>query len=190
MGLNMQKRAFFMTEFIHAHAFAIAQVFGFIAMGLAILTYQFNKQKTVNLMLMLVAAVWCLHYAFLGLVTPIVMNAVNVVRAGVYSRRREQKWAKGYLVPLLFCVASVVLTAVTWAGPWSLLPGAASVIISVANWQSDTKKLRALTVPVCVCWLVYNAVNRSIAGACNETFTLCSIAVAFFRYDRKPKKDG
>ena len=50
--------------------------------------------------------------------------------------------------------------------------------------QSSPRR-RALTVPVCVCWLIYNAVNRSLAGVCNETFTLISIAVAFFRYDRK-----
>lgn len=173
-----------MTEFFAAHSYLIAQIFGFSAMGLAILTYQFNRQKTVNLLLMGVAALWCLHYAALGLVTPIVMNVVNVVRAGVYSRR-EQKWAQSGLIPAAFCAAAVILTALTWSGPWSLLPGAASIFASLANWQKDTKKLRALTVPVCVCWLVYNIVNKSVAGAANETFTLVSIAVAFFRYDRK-----
>ncbi len=177
-----------MPEFITAHSYLIAQIFGFTAMGLAILTYQFNKQKTVNLLLMAVAAAWCLHYAALGLVTPIVMNVVNVIRAGIYSYR-DKKWANGKWIPVAFCIAVAVLTAVTWDGLWSLLPGVASIFASVANWQTDTKKLRVLTVPVCVCWLVYNAVNRSIAGVCNETFTLGSIAVAFFRYDRKGTKE-
>ena len=178
-----------MTEFITAHSYLIAQICGFTAMGLAILTYQFNKQKTVNLLLMAVAAFWCLHYAALGLVTPIVMNVVNVIRAGVYSYR-DKPWAGGKWIPIAFCVIAAVLTAVTWDGVWSLLPGIASISASLANWQTDTKKLRALTVPVCVCWLAYNAVNRSIAGICNETFTLGSIAVAFFRYDRKKNEEG
>ena len=179
-----------MTEFFTAHAYLIAQIFGFLAMGLAILTYQFNKQKTVNLLLMAVAALWCLHYAALGLVTPIFMNVVNVARAFIYSLRQEKKWANAKWLPAAFCGVIVLLTALTWEGPWSLLPGVASIFASLANWQTDTKKLRALTVPVCVCWLVYNIVNRSVAGAANETFTLVSIAVAFWRYDRKRKDNN
>ena len=178
-----------MISFFTAHSYLFSQIFGFTAMGLAILTYQFNKQRTVNLMLMAVAAVWCLHYAALGLYTPIAMNVLNVVRAGVYSRAGKNTDKKYLFIPALFCVAACVLTAVTWTGPLGLLPGAASISASIANWQTDTKKLRALTVPVCVCWLIYNAVNRSLAGVCNETFTLISIAVAFFRYDRKPAEN-
>ena len=176
-----------MIEFFTAHSYIIAQIFGFTAMGLAILTYQFNKQKTVNLLLMAVAAVWCLHYAALGKTTPIVMNVINVIRAWVYSRR-DKKWAQSGAIPAVFCIAAAVLTDVTWDGFWSLLPGVASIFASLANWQTDTKKLRMLTVPVCVCWLIYNVFLHSIAGACNETFTLGSIAVAFFRYDRKKKE--
>ena len=172
-----------MAEFISGHSYLIAQIFGFTAMGTAIVTYQFNKQRTVNLMLMLVAALWCGHYAFLGLMTPIVMNVINVVRAFVYSQRGK-KHMDSPLIPAAFCVSAAVLLIFTWESPWSLLPAAASVFASLANWQKDAKKLRILTVPVCVGWLVYNAVNGSIAGACNETFTLVSLAVAFWRYDR------
>ena len=180
-----------MAEFISAHSYLIAQIFGFTAMGLAILTYQFNKQKTVNVMLMVVAAVWCCHYAFLGLMTPIAMNLINVIRAFVYSCR-DKKWASGRYIPYAFCAVAIALLFFTWESVWSLLPCVASIFAAVANWQKDTKKLRILTVPVCVCWLVYNAVNGSIAGAANETFTLVSIAVAFFRYDRRSisKKTG
>ena len=175
-----------MAEFFTAHAYLFSQIFGFAAMGTAILTYQFNKQKTVNLILMLVAALWCAHYACLGLVTPIVMNVLNLVRAAIYAKR-DKPWANRKWIPIAFCAAAVALTALTWEDAWSILPGVASIAASVANWQTDTKKLRAFTVPVCVCWLIYNAFHRSIAGAANETFTLISIFVAFLRYDRKKK---
>ena len=177
-----------MAEFFTAHAYLFSQIFGFAAMGAAILTYQFNKQKTVNRILMLVALLWCAHYACLGLVTPIVMNLLNVVRAGVYARRDHPGFNRKW-IPWAFCAASLVLLIFTWEDWWSLLPGLAGVAVSVANWQTDTKKLRAFTVPVCVCWLIYNAAHRSIAGAANETFTLISIFVAFLRYDRKPKEE-
>ena len=174
-----------MPEFFTSHSYLFSQIFGFTAMGLAILTYQFNKQKTVNLMLMAVASMWCLHYFALGLYTPIMMNALNVVRAGVYSRFGNSE-KRHPAIPAIFCAAVVILVTATWSGPLALLPGAASIFATLANWQTDTKKLRALTIPVCVGWLIYNIINKSIAGACNETFTLISIAVAFLRYDRTP----
>ena len=172
-----------MADFVSSHSHLIAQIFGFAAMGTAIVSYQFNKQRAVNLMLMLVAALWCGHYAFLGLITPIVMNVVNVVRAFVYALRGK-KHMDSPLIPAAFCAAAAILVVFTWENAWSLLPAAASVFASLANWQTDTKKLRVLTVPVCVNWLVYNAVNHSVAGVCNETFTLISLGVAFWRYDR------
>lgn len=173
-----------MLAFLEAHAYLIAQIFGFSAMGTAILTYQFNKQKTLNLLLMLVAALWCLHYAALGLLTPIMMNVINVVRAFIYSKR-DKKWANHNVIPALFCIAAVVMVILTWENAWSLLPCVASISASVGNWQTDTKKLRLLTVPVCLCWGVYNFVNGSVAGVANESFTLISLIVAFIRYDRK-----
>ena len=177
-----------MLAFLQAHSYLIAQIFGFAAMGTAILTYQFNKHKTLNLLLMLVAVLWCLHYAALGLMTPIMMNVINVIRAFIYSKR-DRKWANHTAWPVLFCAAAVVLVCFTWENAWSLLPCVASISASVGNWQTDTKKLRLLTVPVCVCWLIYNLVNKSIAGVANETFTMVSLAVAFFRYDRKKVKN-
>ncbi len=177
-----------MPAFFSEHAYLIAQIFGFAAMGTAILTYQFNKQRTVNLLLMAVAALWCLHYAALGLVTPILMNVVNVVRAAVYARR-DKKIFNHWYVPVLFCAAAAVLCAVGWENAWSLLPGVASVFASAANWQTDTKKLRLLTVPVCLCWFTYNVAHRSLAGLCNEAFTLVSIIAAFIRYDVKGRKE-
>lgn len=177
-----------MAEFFTAHAYLISQIFGIAAMGTAILTYQFNKQKSVNRMLMLVAVFWCAHYACLGLITPIVMNVLNVVRAGIYAKRDSPRFNRTW-IPIAFCVLAAVLTAVTWENAWSLLPGAASIAASVANWQTGTKKLRAYTVPVCVCWLIYNVFHRSIAGAANETFTLISIFAAYLRYDRKKAAD-
>lgn len=173
-----------MAAFFTAHSYLFSQIFGFAAMGTAILTYQFNKQKTVNRILMLVALLWCAHYACLGLITPIVMNVLNVVRAGVYAKRDNPRFDRTW-VPVAFCILAAVLTVVTWEDWWSLLPGIASVAAAVANWQTDTKKLRAFTVPVCVCWLIYNLFHKSVAGAVNETFTLISIFVAYLRYDRK-----
>ncbi|MBR5262406.1 MAG: YgjV family protein, partial [Clostridia bacterium] len=55
-----------MIDFIKDNSFIIAQAFGFLAMGVGISMYQFNKHRTVMLMMVLCALTWCCHYTFLG----------------------------------------------------------------------------------------------------------------------------
>ena len=172
---------FLTMGFLTAHAYLFAQIFGFAAMATAISMYQFKKHKTIMLLMVLCSSLWCIHYAFLGLLTPILMNVINVLRAVVFSQR-EKKWASGNYIPVLFILASVVTVIFTWDNAWSLLPCIASVSATVGNWQTDTQRLRALTIPVCVCWFIYNMINHSIAGMANETFTLVSVIVGLARY--------
>ena len=47
--------------------------------------------------------------------------------------------------------------------------------------------VRLLTIPSCLCWGVYNALNFSLAGICTEAFSLASIIAGEFRY-RKSRK--
>lgn len=169
-----------MSEFFIAHQDTIAQIFGFIAMGIAIAMYQFKKHRTILILMSLCSLVWSLHFACLGLFTPVGMNMINVLRGVMYSFR-EKKWAQNNIIPAVFiilCAGSVILT---WESIWSILPFIASIFATIANWQKNTRLLKYLSIPVCVCWFVYNIINGSIAGTLNETFALVSIAVYLLR---------
>lgn len=176
-----------MLEFFYAHQNLIAQIFGFIAMGIAMSMYQFKKHKTILIMMAVCASVWSLHFACLGLFTPVGMNLVNVLRSIVCSFR-DKKWAQSKIVPavfLLLCTGSVVLT---WESMWSIFPFIASIFATLANWQKNTKLLKLLTIPVCVCWFIYNVANGSLAGSINETLSLISIIVFFIRSRKNGKE--
>ncbi len=173
-----------MTAFLTAHAYLFAQIFGFAAMGVAISEYHFKKHRTIMLLMLLCSALWCVHYLFLGTMTGVYMNLVNVVRAAVYTQR-DKKWAQTKWIPAGFILLSAAVTALSWANGWSILPFFASVAATLGNWQTDTQKLRLYTVGVCAGWLVYNIVNSSIAGAANEIFTLVSVGIALWRYRKK-----
>ncbi len=169
-----------MTEFFTAHQNAVAQIFGFVAMAIAISMYQFKKHRTILVLMSLCSFVWCLHFITLGLFTPVAMNFINVGRGIVYSFR-DKKWAQNNIIPAVFivlCAGSVILT---WESVWSILPFIASIFATIANWQKNTRLLKYLSIPVCVCWFVYNIVNGSIAGTLNETFALASIIVYLVR---------
>ena len=176
-----------MSEFFTLHQNLIAQIFGFIAMGIAIAMYQFKKHRTILILMSLCSFVWCLHFAALGLFTPVAMNLINVIRGIVYSFR-EKRWAQNNIIPAVFivlCAGSVILT---WNSLWSILPFIASIFATVANWQKNTRLLKYLSVPVCICWFIYNIANNSIAGMLNEAFALTSIIVYLIRTKKQDNK--
>jgi hypothetical protein len=69
-----------------------------------------------------------------------------------------------------------------------VLPLIASVFAIVAQWQTNVKYLRLLTIPVCVCWFIYNINNQSWAGTANEVFVLISIIIALIRNNKTAKE--
>lgn len=175
-----------MIAFFQAHSFVIGQIFGFLAMATGIIMYQFKKHRTIMLLTVLCASLWGLHFICLGKYTAVFMNVLNVVRSILYSFR-GRKWADSILIPICICASSLVISAMTWEGPLSLLPAMAAVSSTVANWQTDTRKLKLLTIPVCVGWFIYNVFGHSYAGMINETFVLCSVLVSLYRLHREQK---
>ena len=169
-----------MIAFLQAHRFLIGQIFGFCAMATGIIMYQFKKHRTIMLLMMLCSAFWCLHFLLLGKYTAVSMNVLNVIRAVLFSFR-GRRWADHVAIPVAICAAVLGVTALTWEGPLSLLPAAASVSATIAGWQKDTKRLKLFTIPVCVGWFIYNAFCRSYAGMLNETLVLGSVIVALAR---------
>lgn len=175
-----------MKEFFIEHQNLIAQLLGFIAMVIAISMYQFKKHRTILILMSLCSLVWSLHFACLGLFTPVGMNMINVLRGIVYSFR-DKKWAQNNIIPAVFivlCAGSVILT---WEDSWSILPFIASIFATTANWQRNTRLLKYLSIPVCVCWFIYNIRNGSVAGTLNEAFALTSIAVYLIRTRKTDK---
>jgi len=170
------------------YSYLLSQIFGFAAMATCITMYQFKKHKTVLLLMVLCSSLWCVHYAFLGLMTPILMNLVNVVRNFTLSFR-DKKWCQSKLIPVVFIAAAVVISIFSWQGPITLLPMFASASATVACWLTDPKKLRYATYPVCIGWFFYNMLNHSISAMCNEAFTFVSVTVALIRFYRQDKNE-
>lgn len=173
-----------MQEFFETHSY-LSQLFGFSAMAVGILMYQFKKHRTIMILMTISAALWCLHYGSLRLFTPVAMNFINLARSYVCSY--DKKWAKSKAVPTIFIAVSLALTIATWQGAWDILIFISSIFATVGGWQKNPQVLRILNVLVCLCWLPYNFVNHSWAGLVNNILMLLSIVVALIRYRAKQK---
>ena len=169
-----------MVGFFQSHIELFAQAAGFIAMGLTVLSFQFRKHGWILTMMTASSIFWIVHYVMMGLYPAAAINTMNLLRNYIYSLR-EKKNINSRLIPAFFVIVAAASVISTWENAWSVLPLMASVIATIANWQTQTKRLKLLSCPRYGLWLAYDLINGSWAGAVNDVFTIGSIVVSLLK---------
>lgn len=109
---------------------------------------------------------------------------MGVFRETVFMNS-DKKWAKSPLWPAVFIIISWILAIISWESALSLLPMCASTLVTVSLWVKSPRLTRLLVVPVCTAFIIYDVFIDSYAGIINESISLVSIIIAFFRNDYK-----
>ena len=178
-----------MAEFFRAHFDLFAQAAGYIAMALTILSFQFRKHRWIMAFMTASSVFWILHYVMLGLYPAAAINTMNMFRNYIYSLR-VKKGINTKLIPAFFVVVAAASVFATWENVWSVLPLMASIIATIANWQTQTTKLKLLSCPRYGLWLAYDIINGSQAGVINDAFTIGSIVVSLVKERVRKKKEA
>ena len=188
----------------------LAQIFGFFAIAINIISVQFNTHFKIMLFKSLGSFLFCVQYLMLGAFSGCVMDFVGVIRNFVFSynvkKGRSNKWWV-VLFCLITLVAGVSTIILTWSTTLSVLTrwsSNSSTIIALALYLSIVSVLakiistigygfksphaiRMINLPTFVMWISYNVFSLSLAGVASDAMSICSIIVAEIRY-RKPKK--
>lgn len=161
----------------------ITQAIGFIGFFLAVMTFQSDKHRSITLIKCASDAMFVIQFIMLGAYTGAIMNSIGCVRNIAYAQLVEKKKS---VIPavLLFSVIIVIGGIVTWSGPISLLAIIGKLLSTLSYAFKNPKTVRRMTIPVCLVWGIYDGISGSPAGVLTEVFTLASIAVAYFRFER------
>ena len=164
-----------------------AEIVGFIGLLCSIISFQQKNRKMVMLFQMIASALCCISLFLAGSVIGGVLDLISSVRTITFAlfMASKKKWAASPLWPILFIVALTVTGIVTWKNAWSILPILGSVLSTVALWMKKASHIRAVSLFVGPCWMIYNLVEGTIAGAVNELFAMGSIVIGMLRHDRK-----
>lgn len=160
----------------------IAQILGYIAMGLNLIIYSRNKRKSIITFLMISACFFTVHYFLLGAYTGSALNLICVLRSAVFLNN-DKKWAKSKFWLWFFiavCALSGVLTFKAW---YSILPPIGMILSTISNWMKSETKIRLITLPSSPCWLIYNIINHSVAGIITECIVMTSLLISIIRFD-------
>lgn len=160
---------------------AIAQVFGLVAVVIALGTYQFNKRKTMLRLNMTAALFYTVSFLLLGAFTGAAMNALGSVRCYAFSVVRPSR--KNSWVLIVFIITAAGLALLSWQGPKSLFAMGGSILGAIAFWQKNPRVIRSLAIVVPPLWFMYDMSVGSYPGMTIEIFNVFSIFLGKYRFD-------
>lgn len=160
-----------------------AQLIGFVAAALAFVVFQSNRRHRMLLLQVAANILWTIHFHLLGATTGSAINLTTSVRNSTYYLVGKNR---NPLIPSLFGVAFIAITALAWEGPRSLLPLIGTLIGTIAFWQMKTNHIRLIALASPSLWLVYNVLSGSYAGIVSDVLVIASIALGIYRFDIKP----
>lgn len=160
-----------------------AQIIGFLAMLSAIICFQQKSRRKIMVWQLIVCTLWTLHFVILAVPTGLAINALQVVRAIIFSKKESAKWANRNVWLYVFIALTVLLGILTWEGPLSILPVIGTSFSTVSLWMKKPFTIRLLTFPVSITWGIYDIASGSLAGGFNETFCMISLIIAIIRID-------
>ncbi len=172
----------------------ITQMIGYIGLIFSIIAFQCKAHDKIMRFKTANELIFAFQYALLGAYTGCAMNLVGSTRNLLFAYR-VKKDKSNFAFQILFSVAFAVFGALTWQGPISIMIIAAKIGTTVAYGIKNTRVIRCITLPTSICWLIYNLVSSSYAGAIGEALTIASIVTAMIRIDivgtlKNRAKDG
>ena len=165
----------------------IAQLFGIGAMASIFLAYQQSKRKKLLYNKLCADVCWGIHYLLLGGIAGMIPNVVGIFRELVFIHRENKKWANCILWPCLFIAINWGLGFMTFTSLFNILPIFGSTLVTISLWVNNPKLTKCISLPVHICFFVYDIFVLSYVGMLNEVIGICSIVITFF--SKKGKDD-
>ena len=162
----------------------IGQSLGILATIITVISYQMNTKKSLLLVQTAATTCTCLAYFFLGAASGFALNVVCIVRNIVFYFQKDS--GKVHTISsLLLAGAMVVLGALSWQGPVSLLIisalAANTIFMSFGNPQLLRKSILGTSSMI----LIYNVFVFSLGGIANEGLSIVSSVVGILRFRRE-----
>lgn len=165
----------------------VAQLISLAAMSFTVFSVQMKKRGGILACQAIAGALWTVHFFLIGSPTGGALNIVAVIRNTLFMFRGKYRFAESRWLPILVGTGMIGAGLFGWEGPLSALPVIGMLCSTVCLYLISERKIRLLSIPTSVLWLIYDAISHSVGGVACESFTLVSIAVALYRFRQKEK---
>ncbi|MCL1979533.1 MAG: YgjV family protein, partial [Proteobacteria bacterium] len=130
--------------------FILSQILVGVAICFDLLSCQFKERSRIIACLIISCLLVTVHFALLAHWTAMGLGGLVAFRFIVSSRTTSKK------VMAAFIAASLIVTALTFHGPLSLLSCTGSIFGTIGSFCADDKRLRQLLMAASSLWLLHN----------------------------------
>ena len=166
-----------------------AQVIGFGAVGLYLLSYQLKKRKHIVWVTCISNALYVLQYILLGAFSGAVMDVMSTVSSFFAAKKNDSPFNR---YPKILAWSNMVLIAVVGlvsaymqGDLLELLPIAGALFQTGGLWCDKEQTIRKLGLCGAPFWLVYNYLSGAYGPAIGSAIAIVSIIVSMVRYRKK-----
>lgn len=167
-----------------------AQIIGFTAVGLYLLSYQLKKRAHIVWTTFASNVFYVLQYILLGAFSGAVLDVLSTVVSFLAARKNApglKKYAKYIcLAAVLVTIAIGLVIAILQKDLIELIPIAGAVFQTIGLWCDDEQTIRKFGLCSSPFWLVYNFISQAYGAALGSFLAMVSIITALVRY-RKTK---
>ena len=163
----------------------IAQIFGFIALVLYIISLQINNKKKLLIFLAITNIFYSLQYLMLDAYSGLFISLVGMFRSIIFLKFEQEK--KDIPIYVLLLIFGIILYSgiLSYNTMLSIIPISMGFIYSWATWQKNMKRFRIVCILNASSWLLYNLIVGAYVGALSSIIEFIFAIVALIKFDLK-----
>lgn len=159
------------------------QSLGFASMILSFFIYIQKTRAKVLTVKLICDSLTILQMLLLGAYTGMLVLVICLVRGVVFYNSINHEWArKKFWVPL-FVLISLGTSAISWAGPISLLPSIGTALAIIGFGSSNPTATRLFNIPGNGLWGIYHLCVGSLGGFGGSAVGIVSAIIGFIKFD-------
>ena len=166
----------------------IAQILGFLAVSLYILSYQLKKRAHIVGVTCVSNVLYVLQYLLLGAFSGAVMDILSTVSSFLAAKKnakRFKRYAKFVAVlTVIIILASGLIIAIMSKNWVELLPIGGAVFPIIGLWCDNEQTIRKFGLIGAPFWMIYNFISDAYGAAIGSVISIISLIVALIRYKK------
>lgn len=169
----------------------IAQILGFAAVALYLLSYQLKKRTQIVSVTFVSNMFYVVQYLLLGAFSGAIMDVLSTIASFLAIKKNApqiKKYAKWIAFSIVAIITLIGFIIVKIQSNWiEIFPIGGAVFQVIGLWCDDEQRLRKFSLCSAPFWLVYNFITKAYGASLGSIFAIVSIIISLIRY-RKGKK--
>lgn len=162
----------------------VTQLLAIIAVVFFLLSFHARSRKGILTLQLLSLLVWGTHFFLLSAFTGAALIVINGLVTILLLLKEKSKKLRNPVVLYLSVLVFSIFTFLTWKSIYSIFPFLGVCTITFAKWQDVPKKIRMVSIPASVFWIIYDISAGAWGSIIAEVLIIASISLSVFKSSR------